>query len=222
MSKRIMLSLALLSAAFVIPLSAQSVSGDLTKFNFNLGGGVNTPLNPTGHYVGVGGAFRAGAGYNINKHSSIIGEFGWTGLPSNVLLHPLFAPFGSINLFSLTANYRYHIDSIKGSVFGVYTMMGGGWYYRRISVDRNFIVPPGTSCDPVFTWWGYACDSDGIVTETIAQRGSSAGGLNGGVGFTLRLGDKGWKFYTEARYNYAFSNRVPTTFIPVILGIRYN
>jgi hypothetical protein len=48
------------------------------------------------------------------------------------------------------------------------------------------------------------------------------GGLNGGVGFTVRLGDKGWKFYTESRYHYAFHPRIPNTLVLVTFGIAYN
>jgi hypothetical protein len=49
--------------------------------------------------------------------------------------------------------------------------------------------------------------------------------VDAGAGFTVKIGNKGWKFYTEARYNYAWSRgvaRIPTTLIPVTLGIRYN
>ena len=44
-----------------------------------------------------------------------------------------------------------------------------------------------------------------VYTATVAAKGTSAGGFNGGVGFTIRLGEQGWKFYVESRYHYAFS-----------------
>jgi len=75
---------------------------------------------------------------------------------------------------------------------------------------------------PIYNWWGYDCSTGGVVSEQIASKGASAGGLNGGGGFTIRLSDTGWKFYVESRYNYAFSNRIPTTFVPVVFGLRYN
>jgi hypothetical protein len=61
-----------------------------------------------------------------------------------------------------------------------------------------------------------------VVTETIAQKATNAGGLDGGVGFTIRFGDSGWKFYTESRYHHAWNPVIPTTFIPVTFGIRFN
>lgn len=218
MSTRILVSIALLGACCLIPLKGQS------KLTFGIGGGVSAPLNPTGAYTGVSGNFNVGAGYKIDEKNSITGEFLWSGLPTDIFtLHPVEAPSGNINMYSLTVNYRRHIDRIKGSPFGVYGVVGGGWYYRYATIDKNFVVPPNAVCSPVYYWWGYSCAPGGYVSsETIANKGASAGGVNGGVGFTIRLADSNWKFFTEARYNYAFSNRVPSTFIPVTMGIRYN
>jgi hypothetical protein len=215
---KILLSTVLLSAAGFLPLHAQ----DFSKFNFNIGGGITTPLNPTANFVGLSGNFAVGAGYNLDKKNSIIGEFQWNGLPPNTILHLPNAPFGNINLYSITANYRHHKDRIGHSPFGLYMMAGGGWYYRHTSIDKNYFVEPNTPCLPIYFWWGYGCDTGFTVTETIASKGNSAGGVNGGVGFTIRLSDSGWKFYTESRYNYAFSNRIATTFIPVTFGFRFN
>jgi len=218
MTERILVAIGLLGAVWSIPLQGQ------THLAFNIGGGISTPLNPTGAYTGVSGNFNIGAGYGLNKKNSITGEFLWSGLPTDVTnLHPINAPTGSIDLYSLTVNYRHHIDSIHGSPFGVYAITGGGWYYRYARIDKTYTVPPNTVCQPIYGWWGYGCDPGGYVyTQSIATRGTSSGGLNGGVGFTIRLADSGWKFYTEARYHYAFSDRVSTTLIPVTFGLRYN
>jgi hypothetical protein len=101
--------------------------------------------------------------------------------------------------------------------------VGGGWYYRYATIDKNYAVPPLTACAPVYYWWGYSCDPNGYVySQTVANKGASAGGLNGGLGFTISFADSGWKFYTEARYHYAFTNRIATTLIPITFGFRYN
>ena len=117
MSTKSLVVIAVLCANWMVPLHGQS------KLAFNIGGGISTPLNPTGAYTGVSGNFNVG---------------------------------------------------------------------------------------------GY------VYSQTVAYKGASSGGLNAGVGFTIRLSDSGWKFYTEARYHYAFSTRIPTTFIPVTMGIRFN
>lgn len=213
-----LVTIAVLCAGWTVSLHAQS------KLTFNLGGGVSTPLNPTGAYTGVSGNFNFGMGYKIDSKNSISGEFLWSGLPTNLFIaHPIDAPTGSISLYSLAVNYRHQIDRIHNSPFGVYGIVGGGWYYRHSSIDKNFVVPPGTVCQPIYGWYGYGCDTSGYVySQTVAYRGASAAGLNGGVGFTIRLSDSGWKFYTEARYHYAFTDRIPTTLIPVTMGVRYN
>ena len=215
------------SAAFLLVaavLAPGLEAADWSRLNFNIGGGVTTPLNPTGAYAGVSGNFNLGVGYNLNPKNSFSAEFMWNGLPPNLfVVQPVLAPFGNVNLYSLTANYRYHLDSIRHSAFGVYAIAGGGWYARHASIDKNFVVPPGATCSPIYLWWGYACDTNGfVITETIAQKATNAGGVNGGVGFTIRFGDTGWKFYTEARYHYAWSPRVATVIAPVTFGIRFN
>jgi len=217
MSKKILITIGLVGLVGMIPLCGQE------KLNFNIGGGISTPLNPTGAFTGVSGNFNVGAGYNLNKKNSINGEFMWSGLPADVFnLHPVQAPYGNINLYTLTANWRHHVDSIHGSPFGLYSIVGGGWYYRYSSIDKNYTPPAGTVCAPIYYWWGYGCDAGYVYSQTVAYKGASSAGLNAGVGFSIRISDSGWKFYTEARYHYAFSNRIATTLIPVTFGLRYN
>ena len=212
-------------ASFMCAVSSPRLHAqDYSKFTMNIGGGISTPLNPTGAYAGMSGNFAAGLGYNINQKNAIIGEFMFSGLPSNLaVIQPVKAPYSSINLYSLTVNYRHQFDRISGSPFGVYTLFGGGWYHRYTAINKDYVVPPGIACQPVWYWWGYGCDSNGYVyTNTVASKGSSAGGLNGGVGFTIRFADSNLRFFTEARYHYAFTDRIPTTMVPVTFGIRYN
>jgi hypothetical protein len=216
-SKKLLVPVILLSATGLMQLQAQ----DFNKFAFNIGGGITTPLNPTANFVGLSGNFAAGAGYNLNKHNTIFAEFMWNGLPPNTILHLPNAPFGNVNLYSITTNYKHSVN-FGHSPFGGYIVAGGGWYYRFASIDKTYTVLPGTPCLPIYFWWGYGCDTGYTVTDTIASKGTSAGGVNGGVGMTIRLSDKGWKFYVESRYNYAWSNRIPTTFIPVTFGFRFN
>jgi len=223
MSKRILLFIGFLSTGWLIPVQAE----ELSLLTFAMGGGVSAPLNPTARFVGVSGNFITSAGVNINGRNSIEGTFMWSGLPPDLtVLHPVLLPHGSMNLYSLTGNYRYHIDSIRGSVFGAYIIGGGGWYYRHFSVSRDFVVPPGTVCQPVYFWWGFGCDANGFVfSAEVASGGVSAGGLNAGLGFTVKLGSKGWKFFTESRYVYAWNKglaHIPVTLIPVTFGLRFN
>ena len=107
------LILAFFAIVSAVPLCAQDA------LTFHMGGGISTPLNPTGQYAGTSGNFVAGAGLQLNKRSAVVAEFMWSGLPSNLfVLHPVNAPFGSINLYTLTANYRYSFERIHGSRYG--------------------------------------------------------------------------------------------------------
>ena len=200
----------------VVPLSAQ----DVPRPNFNVGGGVSTPLNPTTRYAGISGNFATGAGYNFDRHNSIIGEFMWSGLPPNInVIHFPNAPFGSVNLYTLTANYRYKLERLGGSPFRAYFIAGGGWYYRHTSVGRNFVVPPFTPCSPIYTWWVLPATEEAMSIPLLWPAKERAPALSiGGVGLSVRLGDKERKFYMESRYHYAFSPFVATTLIPATLG----
>jgi hypothetical protein len=197
---------------------------ETTRLTFDIGGGVTTPLNPTAQYVGVSGNFVAGAGYDLNRSNAIIGQFMWAGLPPNVFIRqPVGAPYGNVNLYALTANYRHTFKRFDHSPFAAYFIGGGGWYYRHASIDRNYVVPPSTTCTQVYSWWGFGCDPNGYVyTTTIESRGLSAGGVNAGLGFTVRISDSGLRIFVESRYHYAFHPRFPTTLIPVTFGIRFN
>lgn len=206
------------------PSSLNAQVQDLRTFNFNIGGGLSVPLNPTARYAGVNGNATAGIGANLTKHNSLEGDFQWIGLPPNhSLARPFYTPSVSVNLFALTGEYRFHIDGIGESPFGFYLLAGGGWYYRHTDIGRRFDVPPFTACQPIYNWWGIACTADGFVSSPDGRsNGSSAGGANGGVGFTVRFAHTGWKFFAESRYTYVWSTYIPTTFAPVTFGFRYN
>ena len=208
-----------LSFALIAPLTAQ----DFGRFTTSIGGGLSTPLNPTAQYAGLSGNFAFTGGYKIDRKNAIVGEFLWSGLPANAfVLHPVSVPQGHISLYSLTVNYRHQMD-IHDSPFGFYVVGGGGWFYRYASLDKNYVVPPSTVCQPVYTWWGYGCDTGGYVySQTVAYKGTSAGGLNVGAGFTIRLSDSNWRFFMESKYIYAWSPNVPTTLLPVTFGLRLN
>lgn len=220
MLSRSLITIGLLTAAWVVPLCGQTHNSDEEgKLTYSIGGGLGIPLNPSATFTGVGGSFISSGGYNIDQHSSVIGEFGWSGLPPSLSARAqLFGASASVNVYSLTANYRFRGN--LGKTFGYYFIAGGGWYYRHSSISKTTIIPTETVCQPIYGWYGYTC-SDGFVdTRTVGAGTSSAGG-NGGVGFTIRVRDTGWKFFMESRYNYAASRFIATSFVPVTFGFVY-
>ena len=77
------------------------------KVAFNIGDDISIPLNPIAQYTRVSGNFEAGGGYNIARHHALLEEFMWSGLPPNLTaLHPVYAPYGSVNPYALTTNYQ--------------------------------------------------------------------------------------------------------------------
>lgn len=207
-------------AAFVtIPLGA----ADLAIFSYYFGGGLSNPVFHTADYSNVSGSVSAGVAYNFDPHNSLGLEFMWAGLPHHDFASQVSdAPFGKVNLYTLTANYRYKINRLGGSHFGVYAIGGGGLYYRYISINASYIPNPNTPCQPLYTWWGFACAPNGVILpQGATYKFESAGGLNGGAGVTIRLSDSGWKFYAESRYHHGFS-AIPTSLVEVTFGFRYN
>ena len=216
MFKSILISLGLLSFVWSIPVWAQ----DEGKLTFDMGGGLSIPLNPAARFTGVGGNFLGGGGYNINKHSAVIGEFQWAGRPPSVGARAqLNGGSASVNLYSISANYKFSGD-FGSPTFGYYLIAGGGWYYRHSSVSKSTFIPTNTVCQPIYGWYGYTC-TDGFVNTVGVASGTSSGGGNAGVGFTLRVKDTNWRFFLESRYVYAGSRFISTQIVPVTFGFRY-
>jgi hypothetical protein len=216
-------------AAFIGTLCAPTLLAqerDYTKVNTNLGMGMTVPLNPIAQLVGSSVDVVIGAGYNFNKHHSLVGQFMWAGIPANKdALRPIFIVAnsrdisGSSNLFAVTGNYRFQE---QGRTFGVYWIGGGGLYYRRATLSRQVDVGTGTVCGPAYSYWGYGC-VNGIVSQdqTLISAGSSAFGGNAGMGFTVRINDEGYKFYVESRYHYAPTKNINTQLITITLGFAW-
>ena len=161
MSRIISAFIWLLGCALLFPLHAED--SELQLLNFNVGGGLSVPLNPTARYLGVNG--NAGTAWELISTSTIRSKVISCGTAFRrlaTLFRRLIRPTGSVNLYSVTGNYRFHIDSLAESPFGIYIIGGGGWYYRHTDINKNYVVPPLTVCQPIYNWWGFACDGSGI------------------------------------------------------------
>jgi hypothetical protein len=199
---------------------------DNPGFNINLGLTTSAPLNPMARYTSIGFGLDIGGGYNFDRHNAVIGEFMWNWLnATDRALQPVRAAAQSSTItgygdvYAFTANYRFEL---RGRKFGTYFIGGGGWYNRGTSLSRA--IPTGTtiSCDPAWLWWGYTCSSGTVnTTQTFRNHGTSAFGANGGIGFTIRVGEAPYRFYVEPRYHYAPTKSINTQLIAITVGIRY-
>lgn len=205
---------------------AQNAGNDDPSFNDNIGIlSMGAPLNPMARYTSFGLGVTFGAGYNFTRRQAVVGEFMWNWLyTTDGALQPVRVALQSPNigghgtLITVGANYRYEI---RGNVFGTYFIGGPGWYRRSAELSKP--IPTGTACvNPLPTWWGFGC-TPGITTTnlTIVHSSSNALGFNGGIGFTIRVGDAPYRFYVESRYHYAPTKNINTQIVTVVVGFRY-
>src|SRR5258708_38956225 len=90
-------AIGLFGVLWAISVEAQSAS----PFNLHIGGGIGVPLNPTANFAGISGTFQIGAGPNLSRSSSIVGEFLWQGLPpTRDTLLPIVNALCSTNVIS--------------------------------------------------------------------------------------------------------------------------
>ena len=201
--------------------------GPDNKFNSHIGFVMSSPVNPMAKFAHFGWGFTYGAGYNLSRHHSLIGEVMWNRLyPTTQALLPIRLALndrsvdGHGNLLALTGNYRLQF---QGTVLGTYFMAGAGMYYRGATLSKTVTTTTNVvSCSTEWFWWGFTCTSGQVTSQqTIASSSSFAPGGNAGIGITFKLPDSWWKLYLEARYHYAVNHGVKTQIIPVTFGIRF-
>lgn len=205
---------------------AQDEENDNPRGNVQLGTTLGGGLNPTARFSNFAWGLTTGAGYNFSRRHAVIGEFMWNhlfmgGSAVNVIRLATQDPTidSKGDLFAVSGNYRFEL---RGKALGTYLIAGGGWYHRTASLSHRITTGKNIGCEPTWLWWGFSCSS-GIVTagQTILSSSSSALGVNGGIGFTARVGDAPYRVYVESRYHYAPTKAVNTQFIVVSVGIRY-
>lgn len=224
-SKKFVLAVTLVAAIWLEPLHAQNEPEDESQINSNLGLVVNVPVSTTADVVSTGGGLASGVGYNFNRRNAFVGEFMWSRVnPNSDQLAPLRAVLqgaggldGNTDLFVLSANYRFEL---RGKLLGTYLIGGGGWYHRSSSLSRTVTTGVGTTCTPVWLWWGFTCTT-GTVTANQTLASSSSWGVNGGAGVTVRVGEAPYRLYFESRYHYVPHKDINTQFVQVTVGIRY-
>jgi hypothetical protein len=200
--------------------------GEDSKLNTNLAMTFSVPLNPIAQFTNIGWGTTVGAGYNLNSHNAIIGEFLWNHMyPTPEVLAPIRLALGSAdvnghsNIYALTANYRLEF---RGKSKGIYFISGGGIYRRNTSLTQEVPNGTATTCTPAWAWWGFTCSSGVVTTDvTLANRASTVFGYNGGMGLTVKVGEPRYRMYIEARYHYAPTSRINTQIIPITMGIRF-
>jgi Outer membrane protein beta-barrel domain len=216
----------LVIVAFPTFLNAQDEYGEDSKLNTNMAIPLSVPLNPLAKSVNFGLGTTIGAGYNLSRRNAIVAEFMWNRLfVSSQTLAPLRLALhthdlnGHGNLYAFTANYRYELS---GHSLGTYFIAGGGFYYRNANLSQHVVAGTATTCTREWLFWGFTCTSGTVSTDqTLASASSGTLGANGGIGFTVKVGEPRYRLYLEARYHYAPTTRLNTQIIPITMGIRF-
>jgi hypothetical protein len=201
------LSLSLVTA---VPASAQ-----FSHFTGFVGGGFTQPINPIGSRLDTGWNVSAGAGVNANHHLGLMLDFHFNDMPVNgTFLSQVQAPDGHVRTWGFTLDPVFHVTQ-EGPV-DFYVTGGGGIYHRTVEFTQP-VVTTGIFFDPWFGFYPGAVASN----QVIGSFGQYKGGLDGGVGFSVKLGSSRVKLFTEARYHHIFTRQVPTDMIPVTFGFRW-
>lgn len=208
------------------PPMAVEEGNDNPRANVHLSTPIVIPLNPTAQIVHLGFGLGIGGGYNFTRRHAAVGDFMWNNLfPTNQVLVKLRQTLNEptldarVALYGLTGNYRYEL---RGKTLGAYFMGGGGLYYRHTSLSKQVTTSSPVVCTPIWLFWGFTC-SGGTVTsgQSLGSFSSSAGGVNGGIGFTARVGEAPYRFYVESRYHYVPDPHLNTQLINLSFGISY-
>jgi len=170
----------------------------------------DSPRLDNGWHITVGG------GLNVTRHLETTLEYSYNGYGvGRKVLNEAQVPDGNSHLWSLTVNPKLRLNR-RGN-FNPYVVGGVGYYRRTVEFTRPVLVP-------VFIFDPFL----GGFFNTFVQADQKLGditrdGVGGslGAGFETKLSKTGLKFYTEARYHYADTGRIPTRMVPVTFGIRW-
>jgi opacity protein-like surface antigen len=209
-------STALVAGAILVCTAAYGRAQEEHPFTLSAGGGFSPVVGDISSRLNNGWHFTVGGGYNFNRYFSATLDYNYNGYGvSQRVLREAQVPGGDSHLWSLTANPKLRLG--VSSKLNPYIVGGVGYYRRTVEFTRPTIVPV-TIFDPFFgAFFNTAVPADEVLGK-ITQGG--IGGSLGG-GFDIRLAETGLKLFTEARYHYADTGRIPTRMVPVTFGIRW-
>jgi Outer membrane protein beta-barrel domain len=187
------------------------------RWSANVGGGYTALVGAISNRLDNGWNAKIGGEFNVTRHFSIGPRFSWNGLGvSRGVLNEANVPGGNSHVWSLTADPRirlapfHHINPY---------FVGSVGYYRRVLEFTQPTVQSAFVFDPIFGFLPGFIPANQVLGRIT--RNSLGGG--GGFGFDIGLGHRvsNARFFSEARYEYASTGRIPTRMIPLTFGIRF-
>lgn len=209
---------ATLLASMLVVFSASQVAHAQSEHHLTVGvgagvsplvGGISNSLDNGWHIVADGGV-------NVTRHFQAALEYGYSGYGVNHgLLREAQVPGGNSHMWWLTVNPKLRFKPIHQ--VDPYIVGGVGYYRRTIEFTRPTTVAVFIF-DPIFgTFFNVLVPADKVLGD-ITDDGPG-GSL--GAGMDFKIGQSGLKFFTEARFHYASTGRVPTRMVPVTFGVRW-
>lgn len=206
-----------------------------SNYALEFGGGFNAPTSDSSSSITWGGNFTVGAGYNLNSHLAVLGEYQFidSKLPGSFIGqtynsdYDVAADGGNAHIWSFTVDPVFSLFPKKANDLYI---VGGGGFYRKMT---NFTYPQ------VDYYCDYYCGYE-TSNQVVGHYSSNQGGVNIGLGYQRHLGgefhDSRMKLFAEARYLHLFSPAGTynvnqylspvtvgegTTIIPVTFGVRW-
>ena len=207
-------------AAILCCTTASSFAQTTTPewLTFHLGGGVSPVVGQASTRLDTGWHFDAGAGVKLSPAVEATLDYRYHGFGvTNLVLNEFQAPNAHAHLWSLTVDPKVRIP-INAAVKPY--VVGGVGYYRRTVELTTPTVTEGLVFDPFFDAFFSVPFAAEQVLGTI-RRSGIGGSLGAGFEVKVGSGDSTSKFYTEARYEYADTGRIPTRMVPVTFGFRW-
>jgi len=181
-------------------------------FTASAGAGFSTPVYRTGTQEDIGWNAQAQAGVNfLGGRAGLVGEFDFNhqGINSGTLFNVGF-PGGCTNVASFSGDPTIRFNP-NGRV-SFYVIGGPGVYHRSL----DFTAPAAGAFPGGDPFFGFFPGGNAVVASYTTTRL----GVNGGAGFTYRLGGSKVKFFGEARYVQMYTQHT-MSWVPVTFGLRW-
>jgi opacity protein-like surface antigen len=205
------------STLILLSLCLESHAQAEHRFTVGGGAGVSPVVGDSGKRLDNGWHITVGGGYNFTSHLSTTIDYSYNGYGvSSRVLNEAQVPGANAHMWSVTANPKLSLTRLSNR-FAPYVVGGVGYYRRTVEFTQPAVVPVFVF-DPFFgVFFNTLVPADQVLGKI--SRGGAGGSLGGG--FEIKLPKAGLKFYTEARYHYADTGRIPTRMVPVTFGVRW-
>ena len=202
---------------FIVGVSVlHAQTAEPPRFTFDVGGGFTKPVGHLDGRIDTGWNAQAGAGVNLAPWLGVMGQFMYTEAGLNgSFLQSIGEPDGNFRMWGFSLDPIVHLNP-RGHVD--FYLIGGPGVYRRTVEFTQPTVTTVTAFDPFF---GYFFPVDVPANQVLGSFGTTAFGMNGGGGVSVRVGNGNAKLFAEARYIKMYTQGSSTSVLPVTFGIRY-